>query len=425
MRLDLALDLSRSGFFNEALEILSDVVSEPLSGTAPLIHYYRGWILQLSGKSGAKEFAAGAEADADYCFPARLIEKSILQAAITANPKDANAHAALGHWLYDRRRHREAITHWEAAVSVNPKNAIVWRCLGIACFNVLKQPAKARAAYRKAIAAAPDDARLLFECDQLSKRLGDSPEKRLKVILKSNDLLEKRDDLAVELCTLYNQTGQLAKALAILTSRNFQPWEGGEGGPLGQYVRAHLLLGRAAKGDEAVEHFQAALAAPNNLGEAKHLLANQSDIHLLLGDALQANRQRAEARKHWTLAAYAKGDFQNMCVRAFSEMTFYSAMALERLGKKAAAKSLLTDLLAHAKQLAKTEAKIDYFATSLPTMLLFDDDLQKSQLLTARFLEAQARFGLDQRKKAKVILKDILAENPNHALASDLIQSIR
>jgi len=57
-------------------------------------------------------------------------------------------------------------------------------------------------------------------------------------------------------------------------------------------------------------------------------------------------------------------------------------------------------------------------------MLLFDDDLQKSQVLTARFLEAQARFGLGQRKKAKVILSKILAENPNHAPASDLIQSI-
>lgn len=423
VRLDLALDFTQAGFFNEALELLADVATEPLSGTAPLIHYYRGWILELAGKSGTREFSAGSQASPDYCFPARLMEQSILQAAIQANPRDANAHAALGHWLYDRRRHREAIVHWEAAVNVDPANAIVWRCLGIAYFNVLKKPAKARKAYQKALAAAPGDARLVFECDQLGKRLGDSPRKRLTALLKNEDLLDTRDDLALELSTLYNQTGQPAKALAILTFRNFQPWEGGEGGPLGQYVRAHLMLGRAAEGGEAVAHFHAALTAPDNLGEARHLLANQSDIHLLLGDALDANRQRSEARKHWTLAANARGDFQNMSVRAFSEMTFYSAIALERLGKKVAAKSLLTELLAHAGQLAKAEAQIDYFATSLPTMLLFDDDLQKSQQLTARFLEAQARVGLGQHKKAKAILKKILEENPNHALASDLIQS--
>lgn len=419
VRLDLALDFTQAGFFNEALDVLADATPEPRSGTAPLIHYYRGWILERAGKSGAMEFAAGAKANADYCFPARLIEQSILQAALQANPLDGNAHAALGHWLYDRRRHREAISHWEAAVIVNPTHAIVWRCLGIAYFNVLKKPAKARAAYQRAAAAAPADARLVFESDQLAKRLGDSPAKRLKALLKSNELLDTRDDLALELCTLHNQTGQPAQALAILNSRNFQPWEGGEGGPLGQYVRAHCLLGRAAGGHDAVAHFQAALDAPHNLGEARHLLANPSDIHLLLGDALHAVGRRADARKHWISAAHAKGDFQNMSVRAFSEMTFYSAAALDRLGKMAAAKALLTDLHAHARQLAKAEAKIDYFATSLPTMLLFDDDLQKAQVLAARFMEAQARFGLGQRKKAKAMLTDILAENPNHGLASD------
>ena len=324
-RLDLALDFSQAGFFNEALEVLAEAKAEPLSGTAPLIHYYRGWILELSGKSGAKEFAAGAKADADYCFPARLMEQTILQAAIKANRDDGEAHAALGHWLYDRRRHRQAIIHWEAAVKVNPADAIVWRCLGIAYFNVLKKPAKARAAYQQAVAAAPGDARLVFESDQLAKRLGVSPVKRLKNLLKFNELLKTRDDFALELCALYNQTGQPGKALAILTSRNFQPWEGGEGGPPGQYVRAHLLLGRATKGDESVAHFRAALASPDNLGEAKHLLANQSDIHLLLGDALHANRQRAEARTHRALAANARCDFQNMSVRTFSEMTFYTA----------------------------------------------------------------------------------------------------
>ena len=56
-------------------------------------------------------------------------------------------------------------------------------------------------------------------------------------------------------------------------------------------------------------------------------------------------------------------------------MTYYSALSWERLGQKAKAKKLLRDLLAYARKLAKAEAKIDYFATSLPTMLLFDDDL--------------------------------------------------
>lgn len=58
-----------------------------------------------------------------------------------------------------------------------------------------------------------------------------------------------------------------------------------------------------------------------------------------------------------------------MSVRTFSEMTFYSILSLERLGRKASARKLASSLLDYARQLTKTPAKIDYFATSLPTML--------------------------------------------------------
>ena len=47
-----------------------------------------------------------------------------------------------------------------------------------------KQPAKARAAYDQAFKANPADARLLYERDQLWKRLGEKPEKRLRELEK-------------------------------------------------------------------------------------------------------------------------------------------------------------------------------------------------------------------------------------------------
>jgi hypothetical protein len=109
-----------------------------------------------------------------------------------------------------------------------------------------------------------------------------------------------------------------------------------------------------------------------------------------------------------------------MSVRALSEMTYYSALAWERLGRKAKGKKLLRELLAYARKLKKAEAKIDYFATSLPAMLLFEDDLQSRQQTTALFLEAQARFGLGQKARARSLLRLVLKRDPNHALAADL-----
>ncbi|MDE3066921.1 MAG: tetratricopeptide repeat protein, partial [Verrucomicrobiota bacterium] len=444
-RLDLAHDFARAGFYSEAAELLNHApagtgdLPDQNWGAMPMALYTLGWLREkLGDKSSALDFyRRAAAAPPDYCFPARLEEILVLESALRANPKDARAPYYLGNLLYDRRRHTEAIRLWERSAKLGPRFSIVWRNLGIGWFNISKKPAKARVAYDKAFRANPDDARLLYERDQLWKRLGEKPERRLRELEKFPELVRRRDDLSVELCALYNQTGQPAKALEILSSRKFQPWEGGEGAALGQHVRTHLALGREAlKNAEsgkrtaetsrslltsAAAHFQAALASPENLGEAKHLLANQSDIRYRLGRALERLGEKNSAREHWLAAATFKGDFQEMSARAFSEMTFYSALSWERLGQKAKAKRLFGELLACAQKLQKTDAKIDYFATSLPTMLLFDDDLQIRLETRALFLQAQAWLGLGRKSKALHLLRQVLRRDPNHALAADLI----
>ncbi len=432
VRLDLAHDYARAGLVADAIQVLETVRAgrcdrpDQSWGALPMVHYTLGW---LEGRNGApaaarKRFQHAAALAPDYCFPARVEDIAILEAAMRANARDARAPYYLGNLLYDRRRHKEAIRLWEKSVKLDPGFSVAWRNLGIGCFNIRRQPARAGAAYDRALKANPRDARLLYERDQLWKRLGEKPAKRLRKLEQRLDLVRQRDDLSVELSALYSQTGQPDKALTLIRSRKFQPWEGGEGGPLGQHVRAHLVLGRRALAQGATAracwHFEAALSVPENLGEGRHLLANQSDIHYWLGVALSRAGDAIRARQHWLTAATFKGDFQEMRVRAFSEMTFYSALSWERLGQTSKARRLFRDLLAYARRLQKTEAKIDYFATSLPAMLLFDDDLQRRQETTALFLQAQARLGLGKRAIARKVLSAVLRRDPNHALAADL-----
>jgi len=330
--------------------------------------------------------------------------------------------------LYDRRRHLEALGLWERSARLDGSFAIVWRNLGIGYFNVRKQPAKARAAYNKALKANPADARVLFERDQLWKRLGERPERRLRELTRHLDLVGQRDDLSVEFCALLNHLGRHDEAMQRLAGRRFQPWEGGEGGPLGQHVRTQIALGRVALAHRdfccAANHFDMARNAPQNLGEAQHLLANQSDIHYWRGVACDGLGERAKAKQHWRAAANFKGDFQEMSVRAFSEMTFYSAMAWRKLGQPAKADALCRSLFAYARKLHQAPAEIDYFATSLPTMLLFDDDLQLRQETTAGFLQAQARLGLGEKRKSKELLQTVLRRDPNHPGAADLLREM-
>jgi len=436
-RLDLAHDLARSGFLAEAAGLLENAAAAERAlpdqslGALPLVHYTLGWLYQRLGDStrARKQFRRAAALPPDYCFPARLEEIAILECARRAHPADARAHYYLGNLLYDRRRHLEAIRCWELSAARERNFSIVWRNLGIAYFNILAKPAKARAAYDRAFQANPTDARLLFERDQLWKRLGEKPERRLRELKQHARLVRQRDDLSIELAALYNQTGQPAEAAQLIAHRRFQPWEGGEGGPLSQHVRAQLALGRAAlvRSDFAAarRHFEQALTTPPNLGEAKHLLANQSDVHYWLGCALAELREMRAARKHWLAAARFSGDFQAMSVRAFSEMTYFSARAWEKLGEEAKAEKLYRELLAYAQKLQKTVAKIDYFATSLPTMLLFEDDLQFRQETSARFLQALAWLGLGRAAKARSLLRAVLQRDPNHALAAVFWEEVK
>ena len=218
------------------------------------------------------------------------------------------------------------------------------------------------------------------------------------------------------------------EALALIATRKFQPWEGGEGKALGQHVRTHVALGRIAleQGEAALarDSFVLALTSPPNLSEAKHLFASRTDVHYWLGVALEKCGDRAGAKQHWKIAAEYRGDFQDMSVVTFSEMTYYSALSLMRLGKKATASKLLGDLLAYARRLGKQRAKIDYFATSLPTMLLFNEDIQSVQTTHALLLEAQALLGLGRKAEGRKRLHAVLARDPSHALAEDLVRSI-
>jgi tetratricopeptide (TPR) repeat protein len=430
MLLDLAFDYARAGLVNEAVEIVGHANRQAKDGSVPIVLYAVGYLHEQRRDSTAARnayFQASA-ASPDYCFPSRLDELLVLQAALAANPGDARCAYYLGNLLYDRRRHSEAISMWEYSAGLDPSFSVVWRNLGIGYFNVLNNADASRSAFDKALQANPGDARVLYERDQLWKRIGELPQRRQAELERFPDLVPLRDDLTIELASLYNQTHQHEKALALIQSRQFQPWEGGEGLVLGQRVRTHVALGRRAlaKGDpaEAQRLFEAALTCPENLGEAKHLLANQSDIHYWLGAALDAAGDPASARQWWERAANQKGDFQEMSVKSFSEMTYYNALALKRLNRTKEAENLLRSLLAYAEALVSQPPKIDYFATSLPAMLLFEDDLQKRQLIAATFLQSQAWLGLGDTAKARQLIGEVLQLDGSHPLAADLLDEL-
>jgi tetratricopeptide (TPR) repeat protein len=426
--LDLVWDYVYCGQHESAIDLLQGAEKQCLDGSVPILQYTLGYLLHRVNRTAEADRAwqAAAAAPPDYCFPHRLEEMLVLEAATHAAAEDSRAAYYLGNLLYDRRRYDEALHRWETAANLDPTFSTVYRNLGIGLFNVRGDARAAIAAFDRAQAADPADGRILYERDQLWKRTGIAPQRRLAELLRHDDRVASRDDLSVELATLYNQTGAPEQALAQLLSRNFQPWEGGEGLVLGQYVRARLLLARRAiaaqKPADAIAHLEAALEPPHSLGEARHLLANKSDIEYALGVAHAAAGNPEAAERWWRRAARETGDFQQMSVLTVSDMTYWRGAALEKLQQPEHAEEIYRRIDAYADEIEVQDPKIDYFATSLPTMLLFREDLGHRNRVLAAFLRAQASYGRDGAKAAVPMLRAVLTLDSNHAGASDLLQ---
>ena len=420
--LDVAYDYASAGLWTDAAGLAQLLISaDSHSGVSPMVQYALGYFAECSGDRDAatRYRAQGSAACPDYCFPARLEDMLVLESALRANPGDARAHYYLGNLLYDKLRRAEAIEHWEHACRLDPTFSISWRNLGIACFNVLGDPGRALDCYQQARAANPTDARLLYELDQLRKRTGVAPGDRLAALEECRDLVDQRDDLTIELVTLYNQAGRHHEALAILAARRFHPWEGGEGLVSGQFVTAHLLLGRSAlaggDAEGALHHFEAARTYPHNLGEGKHLLTEEGHLEYFSGVAAAMIGGTDEARRHWVAAASGgarPGVF-----------AYYRALALGALGRAGEADSVLRQLHDFAEAQVKAEVSIPYFATSLPNFLLFEDDMEKRNRVDCLFLRGLANYGLGRTAQAAEDLRAVLQLDGNHIQAQEELRA--
>ncbi len=419
--LDVALDHADGGLMKEALAALLAV---PAAQRDRMTLQTLAWLTECQGGDGRDFRLAARTAPEPHLFPVRVAEEAILRAGVAATG-DAWPALMLGNYLHDKLRYEEALTAWELAVARDPACAPAWRNLGIARHDRRNDPAAALAAYETAFTADPQNARLLFELDQVARRNSQSPVARLTRLLAHPALVAQRDDLTIEVIGLLNTLGRHDEARTRLVSRRFHPWEGGEGKVMAQHVATHLALCRRAlaAGDAATARTwaEAALVDPHHLGEAKHLHAALADIHWHLGRAARLAGDGAAAAAWFTQAAEADRDFSDMAVQAVSRMTIYQALALRDLGRDAEAAAACTRLEDHARRLASTLAKIDYFATSLPDLLVLQVDPNLRQQVQAAFLAAGAAVARGGGGSELARVHDL---DPSHQEAAALLADL-
>jgi tetratricopeptide (TPR) repeat protein len=436
--LDLAFNYVEGGFFHEAIELVELHEASPVAATATpnpsartiMTKFLLAWLYartNADARSGDYLLEA-QQADPSYFFPSRGFEAQILDWAILQSGSRRNAAYGLGNLYYDRSRHADAIRVWELGVQDDPQFAPLHRNLGFAYWNKGREQAKARRAYERAVELAPNDARLAYECDQLRKRMNDSPEARLASLESKLDIILSRDDFCVEYLALLNLTGRHEDALALMVKRRFHPWEGGEGKVLSQYRIAHVSLGQKHldQGNAAatLEHLGTVDQPPPNLGEEFHYLESRADVNYWRGRALSVLGRLPEAEEAYLASANEVQDFKEMTVISYSPLTYYRGLSLLALGRDKEAHRLFSALRQYAAELKQLPAKIDYFATSLPNMLVFEEDLTQRNRIEGLFLEGLSLLPSHDYQSARSCFQQVVNLDRSHLQAKEQLRAL-
>lgn len=420
--LDLALAYAGAGLLDDAIGCLRDLAARVRSGRVPPMVYYH--LAHLSGRAGRarderRYGRLAARQSPDYCFPSRLESIAALRRAQAVAPTDARAPYYLGNLLYDKRRYDEAIAQWERARRLDGRFATVHRNLALAYHNHRHDLPRARRALRQAMACDPSDARLLFELDQLERRAAASPVSRLARLERHPGLVAQRDDLSLERVALLNRLGRHGTAIAALAGRRFSPWEGGEGRVAEQWAQSHRLRAREqlARGrwDDAIAAARASLSFPDELGEVPPPGTPETEAHWLIGLALEAQGRSGDARRAFARAASS--------APPPGHAAYCRGLAQARLGRRAAARRVFESLVGAGRRILRTPPCPDYFAVSLPDMLLFEDDLARRRRIDGRMLIALGLLGLGRRAAAARELRAANALDPSHPLATALLRT--
>ena len=408
--IELSLDYNEFGLYDEAAKVLA-LISE---ADRPMLHYYMAYY----SKSDV-ELEVAAKCSCDYCFPVRLNDILVLRYAMEHNDKDANAPYLLGNLLYDKGQWEKAFECWTKSNELDGSNYIVHRNLALAYFNKLKDSEKAVSEMERAFRLSPDNARILYELDQLYKQTNVPVKKRLKLLADNMELAASRDDLYTEFVTLLNSAGHFDKAYKAITVHKFHPWEGGEGKIPAQYKRA--LMGLAYECinnkdyDTANEYLQQSLVYPENLGEGKLYGTLDNDIYYMLGMTYEKT-DFIKAKEYYTLAMRGGNDLSSAVYYNDQppEMFFYQALAAKALGDTKTAKSKFNRLIYHGLEHMNDHIEIDYFAVSLPDFLIFDTDLDRKNRVDSAFLTSLGYIGIGDTKNAEKYILAGLNDDASH-----------
>jgi tetratricopeptide (TPR) repeat protein len=340
--LELACDYARVGLYPEAYEVLARCVEERGEGRDDAMAcYHLGYYAEKLGRKQARLLYRRAQAaDPALVFPHRLESERVLRRALKLSPRDGRARYYLGNLLCAKGRAEEAIALWEQALQTERGLSVLHRNLGRTYWKVCRDPDRAIAQYRAALQCAPMDYKLYFELDCILVDCALHADRR-ELMARVPPELMQNDVIAERVAMFHADYGDFDRALEILRSGYFYPWEIYKGVRLlyvDSLIGKGLQLEQANKFREAIASYREVLSYPRNIGVGEpHYKANAEALYRI-ALALERDKDKAGAQRHWQQSAREKHT-------GWSTLDYYQARALQKLGQRKEAGAVLAGLL--------------------------------------------------------------------------------
>lgn len=403
--LDVVNDYMRCAFYEDAIDVL-----QMADQTCPLILYYLSYCAKACGNpEQAIAYARQAEhADNTYCFPSRLEDIAVLKTAAETDPDGIWAHYYLGCLYYDRMRTDEAISSWELTIQMNPDFYPSYRNLAIALYDKKGDSLSARSCMASALELCNNNARILFEMQQLLKNMNTKPEERLALYEKYDHLVQERDDCYLDRLMLMTQLGQYEQAVKMARNHRFHIYEGGEGQLTRYHAWLHTLYAWACirQNDlaQAEQLLKQALVLLPGYGEGKSYFAQENHVYYTLGHLYERQGRHEEMENAYATAAVDKS--------SMSEINLFRALALRKLKSYTQAQQVLQQMTGRAEQMIEQLDQWPYFGVGSPTPLPFELDIVKTNTINGYMLKGFALLGLGKAKEADEAVDVARAKTP-------------
>lgn len=428
--LEISLDYAWAGMYEEAISIINLGI-EQNGEDYPMAYYYRAWFQFRSGRVESVKISlkAAEECPPDYCFPNHLEAIPALQLAIKLNPGGARAPYYLGNFWFHSRQYEEALASFEKSIDSDDQFPTTYRNLSLLYYNHFEQQERALSSMERAFELDPGDARILIELIQLHGKMKRPVRFRIEMLERYPDLVDERDDLYLEKINLHILEKSYQKAYDLVMSRNFHPWEGGEGKVAAAYTSSLIGLARRAlefnNFPEAIEFLEKAKTYPENLGEGKLYGTMDNGINYWLGYAYQRAGESSLAKEAWTKASL--GLTEPAAAMYYNDQPpdaiYYQGLSLEKLGNDREAQRRFNKLLEYGKAHLKDLPGLDYFAVSLPDMQIWNEDLPARNRIHCHYMMALAYKAKKMPAKASHYFSEVLKADPSHAGAMEHIEN--